>query len=100
MNKLVFLTVSLFSTSCVTFEGVTFEATVTQSVRQERVTNRAKWDLDCKNEPIAVQKIDDVNYSASGCGKEALYLLDKCHPMNWASVCTAILSSEVRPVKK
>lgn len=94
MKKLILLSVALFSSSCVT------GGTVTQSVREERVMNRAKWDLDCKDGNVIVQKLDDVSYSASGCDKEALYLLDKCHSMNWASVCTAVLNGEVRSNKK
>lgn len=95
MTKAIFVCSMLLFSGCITVTG-----TVTESVRNERVTNRAKWDFDCPDGKILVQKIDDTAFGASGCGKKALYVLDKCHGMNWASVCKAVLNSEVRSVEQ
>ncbi len=69
---------------------------VTDETRVERATQAASFDLDCPAEEISASKLDETSYVASGCGKEARYILDKCHEMNWKTVCTAMISGEVR----
>ena len=72
---------------------------VKEEDRVQKVTEKAAWDLECGKEKLNIIKINDTSYGAEGCGKKASYVMDKCtsNAMGgyWASVCTAVLNSEI-----
>ena len=72
---------------------------VTDEVRLKRVKDRAEFDLDCPQRKIKVKSLNDKTRVALGCSKKAIYILDKCHSMNWASVCSAVLNGQVKKAK-
>jgi hypothetical protein len=88
MTKFIFITVIPALLGC--------GATVSDSVRQGRVVDRATFDLDCPKANIEATAINDTTWGARGCGRKALYVLDQCNSMNWASVCKALLDGEIK----
>lgn len=71
---------------------------VTDETRNTRVIDAAAFDLNCDKSNIEVSKINDTSYAAKGCSKKARYTLDKCHDMNWKTVCTAIANGAVQDI--
>jgi hypothetical protein len=68
-----------------------------EEVRNQRVTDKAAWDLECDKSKLKVTKISETSYGVEGCGKRASYIMSMCSSgvMSgyYASVCTAILNS-------
>ena len=68
-----------------------------EEVRNERVTDKAAWDLECEKSELKVTKISETSYGVEGCGKRASYIMSQCSSGilsgYYASVCTAILNS-------
>jgi hypothetical protein len=45
---------------------------------ESAVRQRAGFDLNCPNEQIRVQELGDKMYGATGCGKRATYVTNRC----------------------
>jgi len=67
---------------------------MSESVRRDRVAQRASFDLDCQEEIEVATLIDASAYGAMGCGRRASYVLHRCGDLHEQSDCIVVLDGK------
>lgn len=67
---------------------------MSESVRRDRVAQRARFDLDCQDDIEVATLIDGSAYGAMGCGRRASYVLHRCGDLHDQHDCLVVLDGK------
>ena len=64
-------------------------------VRDQRLVEKAAWDLKCSKDQISYTEINSTTYGVTGCQKRASYVMVDCSFGFWRSCCKAVLNGPI-----